>query len=126
MMVAVSADHALLGSLSLAISNNNWPLIRCDNTGAALRALATGDPRLVVIDDEALAPGFCNCVIASARQFTPAAKIIYLCGHHTAWREAEVRKAGVHFYAAKPIDEELLGRVARALVGDDARRAVAA
>lgn len=124
-MVAISADGALLGSLSQAASSN-WPLVQCDNTGAALRALATGNPRLVVIDDDALAPGFCNCVIAGARQFTPAAKIIYVTGRHTSWREAEVREAGVHFYAAKPVDEELLGRVARTLIKDDARRAAAA
>ncbi len=125
MIVAVSADSALLGSLSLAASSN-WPLIRCDNTGAALRALAAGNTRLVVIDDDALAPGCCNRVIAGARQFTPAAKIIYVTGHHSSWREAEVRKAGVHFYAAKPVDHDLLGRVARALIKDDQRRAAAA
>ena len=123
-MVAVSTDSALLGSFSLA-AFNNWPLIRCDNTGAALRALATGDTRLVVIDDDALALGFCDCVLASARQFTPAAKIIYLTGHHTAWREAEVRKAGVHFYAAKPIDQEVLARIALVLIKDHAERPAA-
>ncbi len=114
MIVAVSADRALLGSLSLAALSNS-SLVRCGNTGEALRALAAGDARLVVIDEDALLPGFCDCVIASARQFAPAAKIIYLTSHHRPWREAEVRGAGVHFYAAKPIADDLLGRIARAL-----------
>jgi DNA-binding response OmpR family regulator len=125
MLVAVSADSALLGSLSRA-AFNNWPLHRCDDTGAALRALSTGDTRLLVIDDDALSPGFCNCVIAGARQFAPAAKIIYVTGRHHSWREAEVRRAGVHFYTAKPVDQELLSRVAWALVKDDPRRPAAA
>ncbi len=112
MLVAVSADNALLGTLSPL---NTWRLIRCDNTGDALQGLAAGDTRLVVIDEDALLPGFCDCVIAGARQFTPAAKIIYVASHRNAWREAQVRRAGVHFYAAKPLDRELVGRVARGL-----------
>jgi hypothetical protein len=80
MLVAVFADHALLGVLPRSTTG----LVRCDNTGDALRALAAGDTRLVVIDEDALLPGFCDCVIAGARQFTPAAKIIYVTSHRNA------------------------------------------
>ncbi|GEM_PF-6871492 len=121
MMVAVSADRTLLDSLSSAALDTR-SLVQCGNTGDALRALATGDARLIVIDEDALLPGFCDCVIASARRFTPAAKIIYLTSEPRPWREAEVRGAGVNFYAAKPITDEVLGRIARALTGTQPAR----
>ncbi|MBF6569568.1 MAG: response regulator [Candidatus Binataceae bacterium] len=124
MVVAVSADEALFMSLSNAIPGQ-LPVMQCQHAGVAFEALATGTARLVVIDDDILATGFCHALIGGARQFAPDAKIIYVTSHHTKWREAEARNAGVHFYAVKPVDGELLSRVARALMETTPHRAAA-
>lgn len=75
-----------------------------------LRALGEMRPRLVVFDDDA-SEGDEMAFLRNLRQKAPETQVVYLTAQHTAERERAVRQLGVLYYAEKPLDSLLLGRL---------------
>lgn len=100
---AVEAAVATLGPRSPRLS-------RATNAAEGLIAVRLLDPVLLVVDDGACErPGF--DFIQDLHRARPSAYVVYVAAQHSHELERQVRRAGVLFYLARPVERAALGSI---------------
>ena len=100
---AVEAAVATLGSRAARLS-------RVTSAAECLTAVRLLDPVLIVVDDASCErPGF--DVIQDLHRARPSAHVVYVATQHSHELEREVRRAGVLFYLARPVERAALGSI---------------
>lgn len=112
-VVVVTRDSDLEQAVEAALGTlgQHAPrLSRATSAAEGLTATRLLDPLLLVVDDGSCErPGF--DFIQDLHRTRPSTHVVYVASHHTHELEREVRRAGVLFYLARPVERAALGSI---------------
>jgi DNA-binding response OmpR family regulator len=112
-VVVVTRDPDLEHAVEAAVATlgNRGPrLSHVTNCAECLIATRLLDPVLLVVDDGACeSPGF--DFIQELHRTRPSSYVVYVATQHSHELERQVRRAGVLFYLARPVERAALGSI---------------
>ena len=107
-------EHAVEAAIA-ALGPRGPRLSRATSADEALIAARLLDPVLLVLDDGACErPGF--DLIQDLHRTRPSAYVVYVAAQDSHELERQVRRAGVLFYLARPVERAALGSILQGIL----------
>jgi DNA-binding NtrC family response regulator len=101
-MLAVLSNDAHLMETVEGAARSEWSVVkpRMEKIATLIRE---PNVRLVIFDDQSVAPSDRGWALAEIRRCASKASIVYVAGQHDQENEKQARTRGVLFYTAKPL-----------------------
>lgn len=104
-LLLLTADEQLQ-QLVAETAAEAWRIEHLRDPGKIGEVVLRTNPKVVLVDDEAVADHERGWLLTQLRRHLPAATVVYVAGKHDESVEKQARGGGAHYYTAKPIHPE--------------------